>query len=208
MRTLEKGSDKIATICQTLRKDALEPAQKESEALLHHAREKSEAILHEARQEAERIVAEKRAEMQKEKASFLSSLAQASNQTIATLKQEIEQKLFQQTLSQVIQKGSSSPVVVAELIKAIIAALKKEGLAANLQAIVPKQVSKESVNQELGGDILETLTKGSVEIGTISGGAQVRLEGKRMMLDISDQALKELLSQYVRKDFRSLLFNK
>ena len=46
----------------------------------------------------------------------------------------------------------------------------------------------------------------TVTVGSFVGGAQIKIEGKRMTIDITDKALSELLASYVRKDFRKILF--
>jgi V/A-type H+-transporting ATPase subunit E len=43
-------------------------------------------------------------------------------------------------------------------------------------------------------------------VGSFKGGAQLQWHDRKLTLDMSDDALKELLSTYVRKDFRKMLF--
>ena len=45
-----------------------------------------------------------------------------------------------------------------------------------------------------------------LEIGVFGGGAQVKLIGKNLTIDLSDQVIKELIANYIRKDFRKLIF--
>ena len=75
-----------------------------------------------------------------------------------------------------------------------------------MSAIIPQSVSAKEVNRFLGEGILNRLKEKSVELGEFAGGAQVKLHDKKMTIDITDKSLMELLSGYVRKDFRKLLF--
>jgi V/A-type H+-transporting ATPase subunit E len=134
-------------------------------------------------------------------------LQQASKQAIEGLRQEIESRLFNEELQDVLEKQLSDPKVIADLINGIVAALEKDGLDVDFSAVIPKLVSKADVNTLLLDGIKKRLKGKPLELGQFFGGAQVKLHGKKMTLDLSDQALKELLSNYVRKDFRKMIFS-
>lgn len=207
MKTLEKGQDKIEKICEILRKETLEPAQKEGERLIQEAREKAEGIVDQAEREAAQIVADARKQIEQERNVFHSSLTQASKQSLESLRQSIEHKLFNEQLNHEIEKGSSNPKLVADLINSIVKALEKQGLAADLTALVPKDVPASEVNKHLLAEVAGKLENQSVAVGDFQGGAQVRIRNKKMTIDISDEALKELVANYARKDFRKYLFS-
>jgi len=207
MKTLDKGHDKIKKICEVLRDETLEPAKKEAEQIIEEAHKKAGNIIAEAQKTAERMHAEARSTIEQEKNVFNASLEQASKQSLASLKQTIENHLFTHDLSEIIEKNTSDPHIIANLINAIVKALEKDGLAADLTAIVPKTVSPSEVNALLLSDVVKTLREKSVSLGQIAGGAQVKLNKKQVTIDISDKAVRELLSGYVvRKDFRKLIF--
>jgi V/A-type H+-transporting ATPase subunit E len=71
---------------------------------------------------------------------------------------------------------------------------------------VPKQVSAEEINKLLLDGVKKRLEIGGIAVGNFLGGAQIRLKDKKMTLDISDNALKELIANYGRRDFRKLIF--
>jgi len=96
--------------------------------------------------------------------------------------------------------------VVAALVEAIIGALDKEGMAADFEVLVPKTVMAKDVMGELSDAIIKRLKDRPLQVGQFFGGAQVKLLDKKMTIDISDGALKELLTGYVRKDFRLKIF--
>lgn len=207
MKTLEKAQDKIDRICEVLRKETLEPAQKESERLIQEAQTRAKEIVEQAEKEAERIFAEARKQIEQERNVFHSSLSQAAKQSVEFLRQSIEHKLFNEQLNQVIDQGASDPKLVASLINSIVSALDKQGLAADLTAIVPKNVPAEEVNKHLLAEVLKKLQNQSVTVGNFEGGAQVKVQNKKMTIDITDKVLKELLATYARKDFRKLIFS-
>ena len=137
---------------------------------------------------------------------FRSSLEQASKQSLEELKQNIESKLFNSELDRLLSKELSNPQVISQLISSMIQAIQKEGLSTDFSALIPKVASAQELNALLGKGILEKLKEGSVTVGDFAGGARLKLHDRKMTIDMSEAALKELFSQYLRKDFRKLLF--
>lgn len=207
MKTLEKGQEKIKKICEVLREETLAPAQKEAQAIIDEARKQAEIIIAEAEKHAEKLQSAARAHIAQEHNAFNSSLLQASKQSLEALRQSIEAKFFNEHLHDIVGKSAAEPQIVAQLVDAIVAALKKDGVEADLTALVPAVIPAHEVSRFLTQDALKLLGEKGVISGDFAGGAKVKLNNKRLTIDISDQALKELLSGYiVRKDFRKLVF--
>lgn len=205
-RTLEKGQDKIQEICDILRHKTIQPAQDEAHKILEEARKKAAHLIQDAQKHAELVVLDARRLIEQERSVFHSSLAQASKQCLEALRQSIEEKLMNPELHDTVVGQTTDPKVIANLITAMIKAIEKEGLAVDFAALIPASVSVKEVNQLLAENILNKLKTKSVMVGEFAGGAKLRLEGKRMTLDISDAEIEGLLRQYIRKDFRKLLF--
>jgi V/A-type H+/Na+-transporting ATPase subunit E len=208
MKTLEKGKEKLKYICDVLRNETLEPAQKDAEAIIAKAKKEREAILSEAEKNADRLVEAARECIAKERSVFEASLSQASQQCLEALRQEIEQKLFNTELSSLITKNTADATIIAQALTAIIKAIEKEGSEADLSAVIAASVSKDAVNSLLCDEILNTLRSKSVSIGDFAGGAQLKVHDKKITIDLSNKALEELFSTYIRKDFRRFLFKK
>jgi V/A-type H+/Na+-transporting ATPase subunit E len=207
MKSFEEGSKKIQQICELLKKDAIEPAKKEADSIVEAAKIKAQQIIDAAEEEASRIRTETKQNIEQEKNVFQSFMAQAAKQTIETLKQGIEQKFFNTELLNLITTHTADPQVIAKLINAIIEAIEKEGISTDLSVIVPKSVSAKEINAFLGENILNKIKEHSVVLGGFSGGVQVKLHNKQMIIDVSDKALVDILSTY-RKGFRELFFQK
>lgn len=207
MKTLEKSKDKIEKICAVIREETLEPAQKQAEEIIQQATRKAEQITAEAQKNAEKLHANAKTAITQEYNVFQASLSQAAKQSLEALRQEIENNFFSQHLSAVIEKNAADPQIIANLIDAIVECLRKEGLAANLTALIPKKIAPKQINALLLQETIQVLKEHSVSVGNFSGGAQIRLNNKKMTIDISDGAIKELLAGYVvRKDFRKMIF--
>lgn len=206
MDNLETGKDKIKKICEVLKNETLEPAKQEGQRIVEGAHQQANTIVRAAEKKAADILAAAQEKIEKEKQLFKSSLVQACKQGKEALRQDIEEKLFNQELSSWIEKNTADPKTAATLISALVAALEKEGTSADFSAIIPKSLSADKVNVLLTQDILKKLKEKSVVVGDFIGGVQLKLHDQKLTLDLNDQALKELLGQYLRKDFRDILF--
>jgi V/A-type H+-transporting ATPase subunit E len=206
MKGTETGKDKVKKICDILRRETLEPAEGEAEQIVRSAKEQAEQIVAAARQEVEKIHLEARQEIERQKNIFQSSLTQACKQAIEALKQSIEERLFNQELGRLMTQYTQDPKILAQLVTAIVKGIEKEGTEAVLSVYIPAAVPARAVNMLLAHEIVEKLKEKSVLVGPLAGGIQVKLHKENMTVDISDMALKELVANYIRKDFRELIF--
>jgi len=207
MRSLEKGQDKIQKICDKLRHETLEPAEKEALQIVEEAGKKAEVMIADAERHVEQLIKQARGQIEQERNVFHSALQQAAKQTVEGLRQEIEHKLFNEELQNILEKQTADPKIIAELINGIVKAIEKEGLTTDLSAVIPRLVSADDVNALLIENVRKRLKGKPLDVGSFAGGAQVKLLGKKMTIDLTDQAIKELLANYMRKDFRKLIFS-
>ncbi|MCE5318233.1 MAG: V-type ATP synthase subunit E [Parachlamydia sp.] len=206
MKTLEQGKQKIQKICEVIKEETLEPARKEAETIVSQAEERARAIIADAEKQAERTQGEVRQTLEQERHIFQSSLQQASKQTITMLKQEIENKLFNSSIKDVVEKHPEESKLAAKLTEAIVKAIDRDGVSADFSVAVSQALSAKEVNALLSEQILAKLKEKSVVLGNFASGVQVKLHDKKMTLDLSDKVLTELLANYVRKDFRKWIF--
>lgn len=208
MKTLEKGQDKVTKICAILRDETLEPAQKEAQQIIENAKEQAEEILAQAKKSADKLHQNAKVLIEQENRVFQAALEQASKQALEILRQSIEEKFFNEHLLALVEKDAADPNQIADLINAIVKALEKDGLSANLTALVAKTMVPRKINELLLQEVVKSLNDQSVAIGNFNSGVKLRVNNKKMTLDLSENALKELLSTYVvRKDFRKMIFN-
>ncbi|MCH9627060.1 MAG: V-type proton ATPase subunit E [Chlamydiales bacterium] len=206
MESLETGKDKIKKICDILKNETLQPAKEEAQQIIEAAGEEAHQIIRDAEAKAEELFSAAKAKVAKERELFEGSMKQACRQGVEALKQEIENKLFNDELVEWLEKNAADPQTSSKLISALTQAIEKEGISADFSALIPKQVPAEQVNALLAKEIVERLRAQTVEVGDFGGGVQLKLHDRKLTLDLSDRALKELLGQYIRKDFRELLF--
>lgn len=206
MATLENAQEKIQKICNELREVTLEPAKKQAELMIEEAHLRQQEIVKEGELIAKNLIDEARQLIERERNVFQSSLTQGMKQGLEALKQEI-QSLFNAHLLDLVKNDTKQPQVIAKLINSIVKAIEKEGILADLSALIPKEVPANEVNDLLLAEVLKKLKNNTVSFGSFGGGAQIKLESKGLTIDISDQAINELLLRYIPKDLRKRLFN-
>lgn len=207
MKSLEKGQDKIQKICDKLRHEILEPSYIEAKKITDAAQVKAESIISDAEKQAEQLIKQARGQIEQERNVFRSSLQQSAKQVLESLRQEIEQKFFNDELQSIVEKDTANPKLIADLVNGLVSALEKEGVKADISLVIPQHVSAKDVNAFLLEQVLKKLKNKPLELGNFSGGVQVKLVGKKMTLDLTDHALKELLANFARKDYRQLIFS-
>ena len=200
------AQDKLKQICDTLREETLKPAEEEAGSIVHNAREQAKRIVEEAKEEAQRIIrsAEEAADQTLKKGE--AALIQAGKRSLENLKQAVETKIFKESLREWLDGVAADPQVSAKLVQALVQAVETQGISGNLSACIGKHVSARAVNEVLGKEITSKLKEKSVSIRKFSGGAQLKVDERNWVLDISSEALLDLLTRFLQKDFREMIF--
>lgn len=206
MADLEKADARIQLICEKIRAETLDPAKEQAQEIIDQAKREAERIMQKAHAEAEQHLRQTKKSLEEERQIFNSALQQACKQTIELLKQKIEQSLFNPALQQWVVEQLGDNNNYAKLIDVVVKAIEKEGLQTDLSVKIPEKLDVSEINARLSQEIVNILKNRSVELSDIPGGIQVKLPGKNMVLDLSSTALEEIVSSFVRKDFRKLFF--
>jgi V/A-type H+/Na+-transporting ATPase subunit E len=206
MERLQESKDKIKKICDILKKETLEPAKQEAKEIVENAKMQADEILLNAKKEAEKIYQATQEEREKQKKIFEASLNLACRQAIDGLKEQIKNKLFYDNLLESLQIETQKPSVIAKLIQVIVEAIQKEGIDSDLAAYIPKNISVQEINDQLLSQVKDKLQDKSVALGDFYGGVKITLIGPKITLDMTDEAIRDIVAYYVQRDFRERLF--
>ena len=206
MEILDSGKDKVKKICETLKKQTLDPAKLEAKNIVDVALKEAEKIVKHAREEAKQILEDQKQRLAQEKKAFQSSLSFACKQSLEALKEEIEHHLFNKQVSTLFQHETHQDSLVAQFIEVVIKALEKEGINAPFDVYIPKVLSRQKIAQKLGSEILSKIEGSELHLADFHGGAKVRVKNRHMTVEITDESLKALFSRFIREEFRNLLF--
>ena len=204
MVRLDTGSDKVQQICDALRLETLDPAKKEAARIIEEAHASAEQILEAARQEISTVKKKCDEENDQKRQVLESSLRIGAKKTISALKEAVAEQIFQRELVDWVQSASKGEDVIASIVNAVVSSIEKEGLSADLEVQIPKLAAKEKVAQAVVGKAME---KGEVSLGEFVGGAKVRMVDRNLVIDLSDEALKNLLAGYVAAELREYVFS-
>jgi len=206
MRNLETGKDKIQKICDAIRQETLEPAKQEAREIIENAHSQAAQILQEAAQKADVLKKEAHLEIEEKRRILHSSLQLACRQAVEMLKQKVEKELFNPELSTLVERETANPQLIAHIVQGFVRSLETQGIEEDFEVFIPKEISPRSINALLGANILKRLKESSVKLGDFHAGVQIRMKDRKITIDLSDAALKEMIAQYIRRDFRDLLF--
>lgn len=204
---ITRGSldSKIRDISEHLKKNVLNPAEKEKGKILESAEKEKKKILEDARKEAEDIVkkAEKKAELTK--SNMQSSLKIAARQAVDKLKLEVEKKILHEEAGKPVERVLSDKDTVSKLISSVIEhhLSKKDE---NISFVLPEN-TKKAVMTMIKEKLSTEAEKGiSIEEDSIPSGFKVVFKEGHLVYDFSSESIKELLSQYMREDLRDYIF--
>lgn len=207
MKGLETGKDKIQKICDSLRKETLEPAKQEAREIVENAHLQAAEIVAQGKQKATSMIQAAEKEMDEKKKVFHASLNLAARQSVEQLKQTIEKELFDQELTSLIVQEMADPKVISQILNSFIRSMEEKGIEEELVAVIPPSISPRSINALLTAKVLERLKKGSIKVGELAGGVEIQLKGRQITIDLSDTVVRELIAQYIRRDLRDLIFH-
>jgi V/A-type H+-transporting ATPase subunit E len=204
--SLETAENKIQEICEKIRKDTLDPARVEAHLMIESAEKRAEQIVEEAKREAESSRAETKKDFQNQLSVHEVGLDLAVKQAVSKLKQEV-MKIFHKELGRLVTKEVQEPHVIAKMLTALLGALEKDGIKGDINVLLPKILSVEALFENLTGEIKKKLEKETIAIGDFAGGIALKLLDHKIMIDMSDKALKELLVSYASEELKEKIFN-
>jgi V/A-type H+-transporting ATPase subunit E len=197
----------VQKICDALRKETLEPAKQEAREIIENAHLAAAEIEQAAKKKAEVEIRKAEKEIEEKKKIFESSLAMACRQGIERMKQKIEHELFNRELYSLVEKEMGDPKAVAHILNAFMKAMEEKGIDDDFVAVIPKSIPPRTISSLLAAQVLERLKKEGIDVGDFAGGAKIRLKERKITIDISDEVVRELIAQYIRRDFRDLIFS-
>lgn len=201
---MQSGKQKVAQICELLKEKTIEPAQVEAKRIIEEAKEKAEKILLDADAQNKARRDRTDLEIEKKKRTFDSSLKLSCSQGIEQLRQTILEGFFSKELEGLIEKSCSDKDIITNIINSVIEGIQKEGIESDSIAYISDKIDK----KEIVGSILKKFidrvkVEGKEEI---KGGATIKIVDQNLLIDISDEAIKDLIVTYIHEDFRQIIF--
>lgn len=207
MKGLETGKDKIQKICDSLRKETLDPARQEAREIVENAHMQAAEVVGEAKLRAEKLIQAAEKEIEQRERVFQASLNMACRQGIEQLKQKIEKELFNRELASMVTKEMANPKVIADILNGLLKSMEGKGLEEDFVVKIPQSISPRAITSLLASRVLEHLEGKRLVVSDFEGGLQLQLKDHQITIDISDSVVRELIAHYIRRDLRDLVFN-
>ena len=221
MAETTKVASGVQELINRLRDEGVKAGQEKSDQVLREAQEQASRIVAQAKAEAEEILNKARSEIETERAAANDSLRVAIRDT--ELKMEAELKAgFAAHVKRLVSVELSDREFLRQIVLAIA------GMAAGDKACEDKPIEvqlpqdlfetdeKETRLTEKGQDRMRHLVLGisgdmlreGVDLKPsedISGGIRIRLVGEDLEIDLSDQAISDLLLQNLLPRYRAIV---
>ncbi|MBF8262408.1 MAG: atpE-A [Parachlamydiales bacterium] len=206
MKGLDSGKNKIQKICDALRVETLEPAKQEAREIVENAHLQAAELIRDAKEKMQGLVSAADQEIDMKRKAFQSSLQLACRQGIELLKQKIEEEFFFKNLADFISKETADPKIIAHLVNSCLKLLQEKGIDEDLSVVIPQTITPRAMNSLLVKEFMDRLQEKSVVLGDFDGGVQIKLRDRKITIDISDRVVRELIANFIRRDFRDLVF--
>ena len=186
----------LNSLIEKIKKDGIIETKKKSEEIIKQAEERKEAIIKEAEDKSGFIIREAEAKTAKLKDNSQKAIIQAVRDATLSLKEEIK-NLLDSILKQEIQRSLSDDVI-KELILGIAKGWSKDRQGA-LEISLSKQ-DKDRLEKLILSKFKSELASGmTLKVNpNINKGLYIGIKGKDFHYDFTDEAILEILKEYLR----------
>ena len=199
--------NKLQELTDKLYQEGLSKGQLEAEQLLAKAKEEAGQIVEQAKKEAAMIVAQAQKSANEVKKNIEGELQSASRQTMATVKQAIEDVVMTKVLAEPSRAALTEVEFLKTLVKTAIERFNPQNNNVQLSVILPESMlqslsafAQEQTKKQLSGGLeiqFDKSFKAGFKIGAKSDGFHVSL---------TDADFTALFGGYLRPHTRALLF--
>lgn len=200
--------NKLQELTDRLYEEGLSKGRQEADALLEKARKEAEDIVAKAREEAEAIRADAEKRAVKIRTMVQGDIKMASTQSIAALKQQVENMVLTEAVAKPVGAALSDEGFVKDLIKMVVRsfnASNPDGVP--LEVILPAAAQKE-LEQAYRNEIAKDLGQG-VEVKNVKGlanGFKIGPKDGGYQLSFTADDFTGLVSEYLRPATKKILF--
>lgn len=199
-------SNNVQELIDRLREKGVLAGREEGEQIVAHAKAEAEQILREAREEAHTLRETARHDIEEERAAAHEAIRVASRDAVNTLREQLAANFSAQVkrlLNQELQHDDFLREVVLLLAGKVARDLPEEG---RLELLLTGKEGSEA-DQFVAGLTADMLRDG-VDIKTVgagSSGVRIQLAGEELQIDLTAEAISDLLLHYLTPRFRAII---
>ncbi len=212
-------SSGVDALIGRLKDEGVEEGRTQAGRLVSEAEARAKALVEQARAEAERIRAEARSEAEQLRRSGEEALNIAARDAQLALKRTLGQR-FAGEVRRLVAHEMKKEELLRELIREVGGRVREEARADHVEILLPREVlgleelRKNPKELEEGAltrfvrDLARDMLRDGVTFGVAddeAGGLRVHLVDDEITLDLSDEAVAQVLLQHLQPRFRALL---
>ncbi|MBV8417317.1 MAG: hypothetical protein JO251_19100, partial [Verrucomicrobia bacterium] len=210
----------VEALIERLRNEGVGSGRAEAEKIVKDARAEAETILSKAKAESDQIVSRARTEAANLEKAGRQSLELAARDTVLDLKHQLSQRAARE-VKHLVNEEVQRQEILEKLILEVAGKVREKTVGAGaVEILLPEKVvslgdiAKDPAHLQASplGRFASLVTNGMLQQGitlnssrNVKAGIRVRLTDKGIDLDLSDNAIADLLMQHLQPRFQALL---
>ncbi len=207
MDDITEQSHGVQELIDQLRAEGVEGGRDEAARIIRAAEQRAAEMVRAAQMEADRIRAETSQAIAEESAAAKAALKVAIRDTELKLKAQI-MALFSVQLRRLVTREMSDPELLRRMILSVAGRVREElGEEQPLEILTPDTTGEDGRLLELVHSISSEILREGVELKTTQegrAGIRIRLRGEDMEIDLTDDAVSDLLLERLLPRFRAV----
>lgn len=215
-----KETSGVQELIDKLKNQGVNEGQKQAEQILKEAHNKASRILTQAQEEADKLLFETRHTLEVERKSSQEAIKTAFRDTEIALRSKVREA-FSAHLKRLVSLQLEDKNFIKELVLAIASVKTPEiAQASQLEVLLPSKIFEtDEKGTHLSKDgkkrmrhlvlgITDGMLREGIELKSstdVKGGIKVRLTGKDIELDLTDEAFTDLLLKYLLPRYREIV---
>lgn len=176
--------------------DGLQKAEARKAEIIKAAEAQAASIIAEAKQKAAEMIKDAQSESDKLEERAKSAVRQAARDIVIGLRSELEKRLAQLTQSAVGE--SMTPDAMGKLVTAIVNGTSGVSGDKALELAVSKNIPQSDVDKLIASVTASLKTQPVIQLRSdFNAGLKIGVKGNDLFIDLSDEALTELICGYV-----------
>lgn len=205
----------VQELIDKLKSQGVGEGQREAEQILKEAHNKASRILTQAQAEADKLLSEARHTIEVERQSSHEAIKTAFRDTEIALRSRVREA-FSAHLRRLVSLQLEDKDFIKELVLAIAGVkIPEVAQATQVEVLLPSRIFETGENKEgkkrmqhLVLGITDGMLREGIELTSsteVKGGIKVRLTGKDVELDLTDEAFSDLLLKYLLPRYREIV---
>ncbi len=200
--------NKLQELTNKLYDEGLSKGRREAEEIKAKAKAEADDIIAKAKEEYKEILDKAKKDAGDYKLKVENEVKMVSRQTLATVKQKIEEIIILKSTEKPINQSMESKEFLGSIIKEAVSAFNPAKSEAVSLEILLSEKSREQLESFIKNDILKNLTSG-VEVSfdkKVQNGFKIGPKDGGFIVSFTEKDFQELLFQYLKPKTRQFLF--